>query len=288
MLRNLTFTAQLICLSFGLLFLHAAGARTVTVNPPSSDHHRYCFGLLKLALAYHGSKYTLVTRNEDSGNQAREVQDLNDGKVSVIWIATSTEFEEQLQPVRVPLYKGLLGHRIFIIHRGQQARFDQVRTLDDLRQVALGQGLGWTDTEILEANSMKVVKAAKFDSLFHMLDGGRFAAFPRGVHEPWSEVTGRPDLELAIEDKLMLVYKMPMYFFVAQSDQELAADIESALLTAIDDGSFDRYFLGTPMIRDVLEKANMGERKAFELHNPLLPPKTPLDNAKLWFNPDLL
>lgn len=45
-----------------------------------------------------------------------------------------------------------------------------------------------------------------------MLDGGRFAAYPRGVHEPWSEIAGRPELELAVEKKLMLAYKMPMYF----------------------------------------------------------------------------
>ncbi len=277
---------QVWLLGFGILLnCTLAAARTITVNPPSSDHHRYCFGLLKLALGYHGNKYDLVTRNIDSGGQVREVQDLNDGKISVVWIATSTAFETQMDPVRVPLYKGLLGHRIFIIRRDQQALFNGVHNLDDLRQIRLGQGLGWTDTDVLEANALKVVKAAKFDSLFHMLDGGRFAAFPRGVHEPWSEVSGRPELDLTVEKRLMLVYKMPMYFFVAKGDRELARDLEQALLQAIDDGSFDRYFYGTPMIRDVLEKAKMNERLVFELRNPLLPPETPLDNPKLWFDP---
>lgn len=262
-----------------------AWSRTLTVNPPFSDHHRYCFGLLQLALGYYGNKYTLATRGDAMQAQAREVEDLNDGKISVIWIATSINFEEQILPVRIPLYKGLLGHRILIIHKGDQERFDRVQTLDDLRKIPMGQGRGWADTAVLQANSMKVIAAAKYESLFHMLDGGRFAAFPRGVHEPWSEIASRPDLELEVERKLMLVYKMPMYFFVAKDDHELAGDLEQGLLKAIDDGSFDRYFYNNPMIRDVLEKANMSGRKVFELHNPLLPSKTPLDNPKLWFDP---
>lgn len=263
-----------------------AYARSIAVSPPFSDHHHYCFGLLKLALGRYGDKYQLVTRGDAAmQSQDREVQDLKDGKIAVIWIATSQDFEEQLLPVRVPIYKGLLGHRIFIIHKNDQYRFDKVHSIEDLRAIPLGQGRGWTDTAILQANSMKVITAAKYDGLFHMLDGGRFAAFPRGVHEPWSELASRPELELTIEKKLMLVYKMPMYFFVARGDAELAADIEKALLAAIEDGSFDRYFYGNPMIRDVLEKANMGQRRIFELHNPMLPPNTPLDNPKLWFDP---
>ncbi|MCR6651320.1 MAG: hypothetical protein NVV73_07420 [Cellvibrionaceae bacterium] len=53
---------------------------------------------------------------------------------------------------------------------------------------------------------------------------------------------------------------------------------------AVDDGSFDRYFFENPMIRDVLEKADLKNRKIFELMNPLLPPETPLNNSKLWFD----
>jgi len=289
MSRKTLFSRWLIPCAFGffchILSPQSAWARTLTVNSPFSDHHRYCYGLLQLALKYHGDKYSLTSRNDAMQAQAREVQDLNDGKISVIWIATSTDFEEQLIPVRVPLYKGLLGHRIFIIHKNEQYKFDQVKTLDDLRTIPMGQGRGWTDTAILQSNAMKVIVAAKYESLFYMLDGGRFAAFPRGVHEPWSEIASRPNLELTVEQKLMIVYKMPMYFFVAKVDRELAKDLETGLLMAIEDGAFDRYFFESPMIRDVLEKANMRGRKIFELQNPLLPPQTPLDKKKLWFDP---
>lgn len=276
------------CLLIGSLWLlsvNSVWARDLIVNAPFSEHHRYCYGLLQLALHYLDNKYTLVTRDGAMQAQTREVEDLSDGKVSVIWIATSIDFEEQLLPIRVPLYKGLLGYRVFIIHEGDQNRFDQVHTLADLQAIPLGQGKGWTDTAILQANGLKVITAAKYEGLFHMLDGRRFAAFPRGVHEPWSEIASHPDLELAIEQKLMLTYKMPLYFFVAKGENELATDLEKALHMAIEDGSFDRYFFSNPMIRNVLEKANMGSRRVFELSNPLLPPKTPLGNTKLWFDP---
>lgn len=142
----------LICCFVWLLGLESGWARTLMVNRPFSDHHRYCYGLLETALKYHGNKYTLKNRDDAMQAQAREVEELNDGKVSVIWIATSIDFEEKLLPIRVPLYKGLLGYRIFIIRKGEQDRFDRVQSLDDLRAILLGQGRGWTDTAVLQAN----------------------------------------------------------------------------------------------------------------------------------------
>src|SRR5690606_4031780 len=140
--------------------------------------------------------------------------------------ATNQEMEDKLLPVRIPLYKGLLGHRIFIIHPNNQAKFDRVQTFEDLRTITFGQGNTWADTQILESNELTVVKVNKYPSLFYMVDGGRFDAFPRGVQEPWGEIAQRPELELTVEKRLMLVYRMPFYLFVGKDDRQLAADLE--------------------------------------------------------------
>jgi len=72
-----------------------------------------------------------------------------------------------------------------------------------------------------------------------MVDGGRFDAFSRGVNEPWGELVQRPELDLTVEKRLVVEYKMPMYFFVNNNNVQLAAAIESGLMKMIDDGSFD-------------------------------------------------
>jgi hypothetical protein len=194
--------------------------------------------------------------------------------------------EQKFAPVRICLYKGLLGNRIFIIHKDNQAKFDQVKTLDDLKRITIGQGKTWADTKILESNGLQVVKVNKYESLFYMVEGGRFDAFSRGVHEPFGELEQHPQLkDLTVEKGLMLVYKMPFYLFVKKANSQLAKDIETGLNRAIDDGSFDEVFRNDPAVQSVMQKANMKARRVFELQNPTLSKETPLDRKELWFDP---
>lgn len=244
----------------------------------------YSEGLLRLALSYSPRKYVFECI-VDSTSQTRAMQNLNSGVADVLWIATSDVLEKQLLPIRIPLYRGLLGHRIFMIRKGTQSLFDGVETLDDLRQLSLGQGTEWPDTTILEANGMKVDKVLRYYSLFPMLEGGRFDAFPRGVQEPWAEIEARPEMNLTVEKKLVLVYRMPYYFFVSKKNTELQREIESGLEKAIKDGSFDRYFFNSPIIKAMLDKADLKNRRPFYLDNPMLTPETPLDREELWLNP---
>src|SRR5690606_21583774 len=128
------------------------------------------------------------------------------------------------------------------------------------------------------------VKVNKYPSLFYMVDGGRFDAFPRGVQEPWGEIAQRPELELTVEKRLMLVYRMPFYLFVGKDDRQLAADLERGLRLAIADGSFAEIFRNDPTVKSVLEQANLQNRLVFELKNPTLPKETPLDDEDLWLD----
>lgn len=262
----------------------ADAGKTILIPPVTNEHHRYCMELLKLALSYSGDDYT-VDFIDDSSSQTRELQRLRDGKVDVVWWATSRKYESEARPVRIPLYRGLLGYRIFIIRKGEQARFDNINSIEDMKSFTFGQGTDWADTTVLEANSIKVVKTRRYENLFHMLDGGRFDAFPRGVHEPWQELEQQSEMELTVEKNIVFIYRMPMYFFVNKDNTVLANLIEQGLLKAIADGSFEKAFFGSQMIKDVLTKADLEHRKIFYLDNPALPPETPVDDERLWWFP---
>lgn len=258
---------------------------TITVMPAITDIDHYSIRMLTLALGRLDSRYEIVPDPDgDQRTQGRYIEDLRAGRIDVMWAASDAALEEQLLPVRIPLLKGLLGHRILLIHKNGQTKFDAVNTLADLKKLKLGQGTRWADTAILESNGLTVVKTEKYESLLYMLDGGRFDAFPRGVQEPWSEVDKIPGLELAVEQRLMLVYKMPFYLFVSPNNHELARAIENGLNEMIADGTFDSEFLNDPSIKKVIELADLKNRTVFYLDNPAMPKGTPIDRDELWLD----
>lgn len=244
----------------------------------------YAKGLLKLALSKVPTQYDWQEPVPNTSEE-RIVQMLADNELDVVWYASTEALEERFLPVRIPMYKGLLGYRVLMIKRGTQHKYDGVQTLEDMRKFSLGQGRFWADTQVLESNGLKVVKVLKYDGLFHMLDGDRFDAFPRGVHEPWSEMQRYPTLALDVEQNLLFSYINPFYFFVNKSNPGLAGDIERGLRIAIEDGSFNEYFLNDPTVKDVITKANLKDRLLIHLENPGLPKNTPVDDASLWFDP---
>lgn len=280
-------TVTFLLAVFGLIASPMAWAtsdvRTIRVNEAKDANGNYAMKMVRLALSKVEHQYEIQTFSE-SLTQSREFQILEEGGTDLAWAATKQDWEDKLLPIRVCLYKGLLGYRIFLIHEGNQAKFDGINTLDDLRKIALGQGRTWSDSDILEANGLNVVRTTKYESLFYMLDGGRFDAFPRGVQEPWAEISSRPKLALTTEKRLMLSYKNPFYLFTNKKNVELAADLERGLNIAIADGSFDEVFFSDPMVKAVLENAHLDTRLVFDLHNPYLPSKTPVDRPELWLD----
>lgn len=276
----------LSALLFSMLFSASLGAHanTLRIVQGNNSIEVYARGLLQLALSKLPESYK-VQETVPNTSEERMVSMLMDNQLDVVWYATTNELEEKLQPIRIPIYRGLLGYRVLMIKKGTQHKFNGIKTLSDLRRVSLGQGHFWADTNVLTANSLNVVRVLKYEGLFYMLDGDRFDAFPRGAHEPWSEMQRYPDLALEVEQNLLLSYTNPFYFFVNKTNTKLAQDIERGLRLAIEDGSFDAYFFNDPTVKDVMTKANLKNRTLIKLDNPGLPKNTPVDDASLWFNP---
>ncbi len=276
----------LVVLLLSLLACFSLAHAQTSLHTPAliNDNDRYAFAMARLALGYTAEKIDLQADSGEEKTLQRVMSELESNALDIIWTATDQEKEQEFLPVRIPLYKGMFGYRIFIIHKNSQHKFSNINTLDDLKQVSLGQGRSWADTKILEANGLKVVKVSKFPSLLYMLDGERYDAFPRGIHEPWGEIESHPQLQLAVEQQLMLVYRMPFYLFVNKNNRALAQRLESGLNKAIADGSFDKLFYAEPGVQKVLQFANLKNRKLIELNNPYLTPETPLARSELWLD----
>ena len=229
----------------------------------------YYVKLLDLVLSKTGIQYELQP-NALPMASPRTIQKIaNADGLDVTWGPTTQELEQALLPVRIPIDKGVLGLRLFLIKKRDRSLFESIHTLARLQLLTAGQQRDWSDTEILRANGMKVVGADIYEQMFQMLAADRFQYFPRGVAEIWGEETSHADLDLAVEQHLALRYPACSYFFVSKGNTKLAQSIEEGLHIAMRDGSFDKLF--QQYNGEYIKLAHLNTRTVFELNNPLNP-----------------
>lgn len=266
----------------GLACFHASHASTVVRYPQQESANGYPLQVLRLALDQSNVAYELQP-SKTPMPQGRALEQLSSGvNVDVVWSMTSKRREEILHAIRIPIDKGLLGWRLFLVNKNRAAEFSKVRTLDDLKRFQAGQGHDWPDTEILRFSGLGVQSSATYRSLFKMLRAGRFDYFPRSVIEIWEEAQSLSDTDVIVEKTVLLHYPTAFYFFVSKDNQRLARAIEMGLNTAIANGQFERLFQRT--YGDILQRANVRSRTILRIPNPLLPVDTPLGRKDLWID----
>ncbi|MBC3936883.1 amino acid ABC transporter substrate-binding protein [Undibacterium rugosum] len=205
-------------------------------------------------------------------------------RINIIWSPSTHALEQEFDPIRIPLRKGLLGYRILIIRKDQQAKFDRIHNLEDLTHLKFGQGVGWVDNQIYDYHGIPVIQGP-YGQLFKMLEARRFDAFPRGAGEILGEmeVQQRDHPDLTIEKNLLLYYPFPYYFFFNHQDKELRNRITLGLHIMQKDGSLDAIFLKHH--KAAIDGLNLKNRRLIRLENPTLPKSAPLNDATLWYVP---
>ena len=203
--------------------------------------------------------------------------------IDLTWRMTSKEIENKLQAIYFPILRGLMGHRIFIIRAEDQSRFSKDISLSELRNIPVGQGKNWPDTDILNANGFNVTTGSDI-YLLTMLEKKRFDFYPRALHEPWLEI--KNNSVFVVEKNLMLRYFAPVYFYVNKSNNRLHQRLSYGFKKILTSGQFEQFFLTHPITSDIIEKSNAKNRMVFDLNNPLLSKKSKaLQNDKrLWID----
>jgi hypothetical protein len=243
--------------------------------------------LLALALEKTGVRYSLKP-SERIMLQNKALKRLMDSRdVNVVWSVTDKQREQQLLPIRIPIYKGLIGWRLLLIRDDMPARFKYVQKLEHLIKLIPIQGRDWPDTKILQANGFNVTVDNAYGNLFNLLRRAQGDFFPRSVVEVWDEIDNPAyNTDLMVEQEIAIRYPEAMYFFVNKKSRPLASLIEKGLEIAIADGSFEQLFVQT--FQGKLDRANMPNRHIFELENSFLPTATPRERKELWYDPDVL
>ena len=241
----------------------------------------YFIELLQHALARSKKNYSLSMGSRGLSG-LRQLYAVADGTVDVGWSLTTDEAEQTLLPIRIPIDKGLIGWRLLLINKDDEKVFADVKTIDDLRAMTLGQGLDWPDTPILRANHFTVQGVTNYSGIFKMLKQKRFRYFPRSILEIWGEQEEQKAMDFSIENTLLIRYPAAFYYFVNRDNPDLAKDIEMGLEAMIRDGEFDKLF--NAHYAQYIKKARLETRHVFKLDNPYLPKATPLNRQELWFD----
>lgn len=223
--------------------------------------------------------------NAGDPNTEKMIQDLNNGHTSITYVAASVENEANMNAIYFPIYRGLLGMRLGIVKQEYKDNLQHIEQPHQLKQLVACQGKAWPDTTILEANGIKVAKSLKYPNLFPMLEGERCDYFPRGVFEPFSEVIHQKEYNLAVDEHMMLRYKMPFYFYTAKSDPELAQHFQEIIYDMFEDGTYEALFFEDEEISSALKLAKLEGRIIFDLTNPAITENTRNIPERFWYNP---
>lgn len=263
------------------LSVFASTPDVVYLQPPRSGAdatHDFYSDLLEIVLP----SGTRMELRGGSTSQERSMQLLRNNTTTIAWSGTNSVRERDLLPIRVPLFAGLLGIRMPVIRSSDKPRFDLIRNDSDLKQLVACQGDQWPDSDILEANGYEVERVTSFERMYRMLEAGRCDYFPRGITEIYGELDRNVYPGLMAYERVLLSYTFPMYFFVAQGDEELAAVLEERLLQFAQSGDLQAYLRLHPVTRGAFPLARFRDSLVFRLENPDLPAATPLQNRSFW------
>ncbi|KZN29022.1 hypothetical protein N480_09650 [Pseudoalteromonas luteoviolacea S2607] len=269
-----------------LLSYTSIASETIRVRGSQSEHdstHNYYVGLIELAF----EKLNKPIRIQFSPYmvQDRALSELKSGRlIDLYWAGTNHQRESELGVVRIPLNKGLLGYRVFTIHKDNAPFFSEIKSIESLKNISLCQGQHWPDTDIMLAAGLSVTTNVIYENMFKQVYAGRCKAFPRGINEAFSEVVSRNKImpDLMVYDDLILHYRFPMYFFTHKDNKQLINDLKLGLTRALEDGSFDHYMKTHSATKHLFPLSQWQNKTILTINNPFLSQSTPTNNKDLW------
>lgn len=272
--------------------LMAASSSEILIPKPRSEFdigHQYYSSLLTKALtkAAAGRKVPEL-KTTFIMEQGRALRELEKGEfLDVFWVGTDLTKEQEFRAIRIPLERGLMGFRKFILHKDSVAKFNTIRSLQQLQQFTACQGAFWPDVDIMRNSGLKVEEAPVYENIFKQMVAKRCDYFPRGVHEGVIELEQRRTLypELVRYDPLILHYPFTIYFFTHKNNEALALWIEQGLEQMIDDGELLQHMQQQELTRHVFPLQHKTTEQWISIPNPLLSPDTPVNNSRYWFQP---
>lgn len=215
-----------------LCWTPAVPAGTIVLRLPLTPEGNHAFFYELLSEAFAVADQPVDLQAVAGPGKERFKMMLRNGDLDIMWMVRGPQRDQLFVPVDFPLTGGLIGQRILLIRRGEQALFDKIRTLGDFREQGLSAGMGkdWVDADIWRLNGLPVSgEVPDWRRLFKMLSAGNRSIdyIPRGALEIQADLRANPDL--MIEKGLLLRYDRDSIFYLSPAAGHLAPMLKSGL-----------------------------------------------------------
>ncbi|WP_018693130.1 type 2 periplasmic-binding domain-containing protein [Algicola sagamiensis] len=246
---------------------------------------RYFIQLLEQALEVTRKDFGVyrIEQHDIHMYQGRALKLLETGRLDIVWTMTSIAREKQVEPIRIPLMKGLLGKRMMLIHKDKLRDFSQIQTLDELKKLSIYQGHDWPDLKILRMNGFNAHAISDYLAMFKLLNKGKYDLFPRGMLEISSEIQPSVYANIVLLPNIYVSYPTAVYFFIHPSRKRLYQRIETGLKRLDKSGDFDRLLNCFPLHIQALKDYSSQSIQEFILPNPIAPDGLPEANSPWWY-----
>lgn len=252
-----------------------------------TTHVEYLHRLLALALENTKAEFGeyRIQYHDTEIQPERQLRELEKGElVSVTFSHAKAKWDDASIRVPFPLAKGLGSYRFFFTLPKHLPALEKVNSLQDFYQFSFGQGRGWSTATILEEYQFRVVYSSRYVGLFIMLESERFDLLMRGSFEILGEEqhlkTAHP--EIIYSPDIAMLTLLPMYFYVSDTQPELATRLEQGLKAAYESGEFDKLFamyfndaralVNSPSLRSFwIDNKNVDKEEYYEIKPYLLP-----------------
>ncbi len=262
--------------------IHLRHPYNLAGDEPYAKRTDYIVNVLQLATQKSNRKFQLNVVPIKTITASRNIRNVEQKHYDITWIHTDKEREKRLYPVRIPLFKGLIGWRLMFVHSSNAQMFENTHELSQLQEYIAGLGHDWPDLQVFQNNKLKTMTATSRNSLLLMLDGHRIDYFPRGAVEIWDEYKQIGNSSIEVDPHIALVYPTAYYFFLRNEDKHIAEIIKQGLNNAIKDGSFDNLLF--KHYGEDINKSKLATRRVFRISNPNFPVGEETENPDLWYN----
>lgn len=270
-------------LLFITLLIVAIPSWSLGIKVSDSRANNFYMDALTWVLNKSGADYHLVNTNHSMSSQVRKVALVQRGELDVMYAGTTIEMEEQLQPIRFPITRGLIGSRIFIINKKYQKEYDEIKDINDLKKHTGVLSFGWPEKEVFEAVGLKQAEKVYAD-IFPSLNTGSRYYFSRGMLEAFSELIDKKKVMkyLAVEKNILLKYQSAVLFFINPKNIRLRTILNDGFMKGYEDGSYKEFLYNHPLIKASFEKAKIDQRMVIKIPNPFFPKETGAISSEYW------
>ncbi|RYY75074.1 MAG: transporter substrate-binding domain-containing protein [Gammaproteobacteria bacterium] len=276
--RSLT---AIVLLILSLCINHQTFAQDSTQDTPSitipyiashtPEHPDYYYEqALKLALtkteSAHGKLDVRFYSFSTTSERQRAILTTNSG-LDLIWGSSSVLREDKMLAIKFNLLRELSDYRLLLIRKDDREKFAAVKNIDDLKKFKAGIVADWQDKKKFQLNNIPFVASWAYEPMFKMLAEKRFDYIMRSAQEIWPELEQRQDLPIMAEEKLLIAYQSPVYFFVHTSNEKLATRIKKGLQIAEKDGSLKVLFMSLPAFKKGYQEIKNKQRTLINMND---------------------